>query len=389
MMGANDAQENGKKLVQHDTATTRSSAAPAADKPAEEVIVGAQGSCAVITLNRPRALNALTTAMRATIAEAFPRFAREANTYCVVIQSASDKAFSAGGDVREMTAWGREDRARARQSFKDEYALNWLHECFSKPTISLIDGPVMGSGVGISLYGTHRVAGEKYRFAMPETAIGLFPDVGTAWPLSRMPNSVGLYLGLTGRSIGAADAYALGLLTHCIPAAQYEEIKAALADTWPVDTILDERHVDPGPGELAAHATTIAYCFAAESVEEIITRLQSIAGSERAFAQGIIADLALRSPTSLKVTHRHIREARALDLRQTLAVDYRLACRFLDGHDFYEGVRAALIDKDGKPQWRPARLEDITPAMVEDYFQPMAAEELMLATRPEMQAARV
>lgn len=385
MMSGNGARENGKKVVQHDTATAE---APVA-LTAEEVGIETHGSCAVITLNRPRALNALTTAMRTKLAEAFPRFARESQTYCVVIQSASPKAFSAGGDVREMTTWGREDRARARQAFKDEYALNWLHECFSKPTISLIDGPVMGSGVGISLFGTHRVAGEKYRFAMPETAIGLFPDVGTAWTLSRLPNDIGLYLGLTGRSIGPADAYALGLLTHCIPAERYEEIKAALADTWPVDTILDERHVDPGPGEFAAHATTIAYCFAAPTVEEIISRLESIAGSERAFAQGVAADLAARSPMSLKVTHRHIREAGALDLRQTLTVDYRLACRFLDAHDFYEGVRAALIDKDGKPQWRPARLEDITPAMVEDYFRPMGGEELMLLTRTEMQAARV
>jgi enoyl-CoA hydratase len=352
-------------------------------------LIEPRGSCAVITLNRPRALNALTVAMRAALAEAFPRFAREAQTYCVVIQSASEKAFSAGGDVREIVRLAREDKERARRAFKDEYALNWLHECFSKPTISLIDGPVMGSGVGISLFGTHRVAGEKYRFAMPETAIGLFPDVGTAWTLSRLPNFIGMYLGLTGRSIGAADAYALGLLTHSIPAARFEEIKAALADTWPVDTVLDERHVDPGPGELDAYAATIAHCFEAPTVEAIIARLDAVDGAQRAFAQGVMADLAARSPTSLKVTHRHIRDARALDLRQTLSIDYRLACAFLDNHDFYEGVRAALIDKDGAPKWMPARLEEVTPAMVEDYFRPMGPEELALPTRPEMQAARV
>ena len=360
-----------------------------AEQAADEVLIEARGSLALITLNRPRALNALTTAMRAKLAEAFPRFAREAQTYCVVVQSASEKAFSAGGDVREMVHWGREDRARAKRAFADEYALNWLLECFSKPTISLIDGPVMGSGVGISLFGTHRVAGEKYRFAMPETAIGLFPDVGTAWPLSRLADSVGMYLGLTGRSIGRADAYALGLLTHCIPAARFEEIKAALADTWPVDTILDERQVDPGPGELGPFAEHIARAFSAPTVEEIITRLQVIDGAARDWAEGVLADLSSRSPISLKVTHRHLRDARALDLRQTLSVDYRLACGFLDGHDFYEGVRAALIDKDGTPRWQPARLEDVTAPMVEDYFVPMGAAELALPTRPEMQAARV
>lgn len=359
------------------------------DAPPEDVLIEARGSLALITLKRPRALNALTTAMRARLAEAFPRFAREAQTYCVVIQSGSDKAFSAGGDVREMVRWGREDPARAREAFRDEYTLNWLHECFSKPTISLIDGPVMGSGVGISLFGTHRVAGEKYRFAMPETAIGLFPDIGAAWPLSRMPDNIGMYLGLTGRTIGPADAYALGLLTHCIPAMRFEEIKTALADTWPVDTVLDDLHADPGPAELVPYAAHIAYCFAADSVEEIIARLGVVGGKARDWADGVVADLAARSPTSLKVTHRHIRNARALDLRQTLAIDYRLACRFLDGSDFYEGVRAAIIDKDGKPMWQPARLEDITPAMVADYFVPMGAEDLVLPTRPEMQAARV
>lgn len=375
--------------MQHETATAQMTAEGSAEQSANELLIEARGSCAVITLNRPRALNALNTAMRARLAEAFPRFAREAQTYCVVIQSASEKAFSAGGDVREIVRWGREDLERARRAFAEEYALNWLHECFSKPTISLIDGPVMGSGVGITLFGTHRVAGERYRFAMPETAIGLFPDVGTAWSLSRLSNSIGMYLGLTGRSIGAADAYALGLLTHCIPAVRYEEIKAALADTWPVDTILDERQVDPGPGELAPYAPLIARCFSAPAVEEIIARLEAVEGAQRDWAHVVVANLRARSPLSLKVTHRHIRAARALDLRQTLSIDYRLACRCLDGHDFYEGVRAALIDKDGNPRWRPDTLEEVTPAMVEDYFTPMGPAELALPTRQEMQAARV
>ncbi len=370
-------------------APAQSTAESSADQAVDELRIAMQGSCAVITLNRPRALNALTTAMRAKLAEAFPRFAREAQTYCVVIQSASDKAFSAGGDVREIVRWGREDRARAKRAFADEYALNWLHECFSKPTISLIDGPVMGSGVGISLFGTHRVAGERYRFAMPETAIGLFPDVGTAWTLSRLPGNIGMYLGLTGRSIGPADAYALGLLTHCIPAARFEEIKTALADTWPVDTVLDDMQVDPGPGQLSPYTAHIAYCFAAGTVEETIARLRVVGGTARDWADGVIADLEARSPLSLKVTHRHIRDAQALDLRQTLSVDYRLACRFLEGHDFYEGVRAALIDKDGTPHWQPKRIEDVSSTMVDDYFASMGADELVLLTRPEMQAARV
>ena len=355
----------------------------------EELFVERSGSLALITLNRPRALNALNIAMRRKLADSYPRFAREPTTYAVVIQSAGGKSFCAGGDVRELVQLGREDKAEARAACAEEYALNWLHECFSKPTISLIDGPVMGSGVGITQYGTHRVAGEGYRFAMPETAIGLFPDVGTAWVLSRLPDSIGMYLALTGRGIGRADAYALGLLTHCIPAQRFEEIKSALIETWPVDTLLDERHIDPGPRELAPHASHIARCFSGPSVEEILERLARIDGADRDWAQAVIADLKARAPLSLKVTHRHVRDARAFDLRQTLQVDYRLACRFLDGHDFYEGVRAALIDKDGAPRWQPARLEDVTPAMVDDYFASMGADEMVLPTRQEMQAARV
>ena len=370
--------------MQHDVIDqARASEAP------EELSVEKRGSLALITLNRPRALNALNVAMRRKVADTYPRLAREPTNYAVVIQSAGGKAFCAGGDVRELVSLGREDKAQARAACAEEYALNWLHECFSKPTISLIDGPVMGSGVGITQYGTHRVAGEAYRFAMPETAIGLFPDVGAAWVLSRLHDAIGMYLGLTGRSIGRADAYALGLLTHCIPVQHFEEIKAALIDTWPVDPLLDERHVDPGPRELERYAEPIAHCFSAASVGEILDRLAGIDDENRTWADGVIGDLKSRSPLSLKVTHRHIREARAFDLRQTLQVDYRLACRFLDGQDFYEGVRAALIDKDNAPWWQPARLDDVTPAMVEDYFASMGAQEMVLPTREEMQAARV
>jgi enoyl-CoA hydratase len=360
----------------------------AAQAPDDELLVERRGSLAVITLNRPRALNALNAAMRRKLAETYPKLAREPQIYAVVIQSAAEKAFCAGGDVRELVRWGRDDPQEARRAFAEEYALDWLHECFSKPTVSFIDGAVMGSGVGITSYGTHRVAGDRYKFAMPETAIGLFPDVGAAYTLSRLPDAIGMYLGLTGRSIGPADAYALGLVTHCIPAARYEEIKTALVDTWPVDPLLDERHVDPGPRALEPYTGIISRCFTAPTVEEILARLGEIT-TEREWAQGVLADLKTRSPTSLKVTHRHIRDAAACDLRQTLMIDYRLACHFLQTQDFYEGVRAALIDKDGKPRWQPERLEDVSAAIVDDYFASMGADELVLPTRQEMQAARV
>jgi enoyl-CoA hydratase len=362
------------------------------DGAADDILVERHGAAGVVALNRPQALNALTTAMRATIAAAFPRHARDPQIYAVVLKSASPKAFCAGGDIREITRWAREQPAEARRSLAEEYALSWLLECFSKPTVSLIDGMVMGSGVGISLYGTHRVAGERYAFAMPETVIGLFPDDGVASAFARLPGETGMYLGLTGRSIGRADAHRLGLATHCIPAARFAEIEAGLASADPVDPLLDGLHQDPGGGELDAHRDVIDRCFAGESVEDIVARLETEYRRGTAAASwcaGVLADLATRSPTSLKVTFRHIREARARDLRQTLMLDYRLACRFLDGHDFLEGVRAALIDKDRRPRWRPDRLEDVSDVIVECQFAPMPSGELILPTRQEVQATRV
>jgi len=357
----------------------------------DDVVVSCCGAAGVVVLNRRQALNALTTAMRATMTAAFPRYARDPQIYAVIVKSASPRAFCAGGDLRELTLWAREQPKEARRSLAEEYTLNWLLECFSKPTVSLIDGMVMGSGVGISIYGTHRVAGERYAFAMPETAIGLFPDDGVASVFARLPGEAGMYLGLTGRSVGRADAYRLGLATHCISAAHFREIEAGLARADPVDALLDGLHEDPGEGELGAHRDVIDRCFAGGAVEDIVARLETEVRRGTAAAgwcAGVLSDLAMRSPTSLKVTFRHIREARARDLRQTLMLDYRLACRLLEGHDFHEGVRAALIDKDRRPRWRPDRLEDVSEAIVERHFAPLPRDQFILPTRQEMQAAR-
>ena len=349
-----------------------------------------RGAAAILTLDRGGALNALTPPMLAALADAYPRLARDPALYVVILKSADPKAFSAGGDVRALSATARQDMAAARASLAAEYRLNWLHECFSKPTVALIDGLVMGSGVGVSAYATHCVAGPRYRFAMPETAIGFFPDVGAAHRFARLPGKIGVYLGLTGHGIGRADAYALGLVTHCLEPAQFPEVEAALADAQPVDPLLDERHADPGPGELTAHAIVIAHCFAPDTIEAILVRLAAVEGASRDFAQNALADLKKRSPTALKVTLRHIHEAAALDVRQTLEADYRLACRFLEKPDFHEGVRAALIDKDNAPRWSPAALADVTRNQLDDDFAPLApANELNLPLRQDMQAMRV
>ena len=347
-----------------------------------------EGAAGIVTLNRPRALNALTATMRAQIAAAFAAWARDPQVYAAVILSATDRAFCAGGDVREMVEWGKTRPADARRSIAAEYSLNWQLDCFTKPTVSLIDGMVMGSGVGITLYGTHRVAGERYRFAMPETGIGLFPDDGVSWAFARMPDEIGMYLALTGRAIGRADAYRLGLVTHCLPAARFAEVRAAISDADPVDPVLDNRHEDPGMGEIDRLRPAIARCFGRESAQAIAAALDAERGEAEAWAKGALQDLQRCSPTSLKVTHRHVRAVRGADLSATLKQDFRLASRFMQGHDFYEGVRAGLIDRDHAPKWQPDSLEQVGEAAVDAYFAPLGANELQLATRAEMQAVR-
>ncbi len=371
-----------------DTPATPTAAAVIATPANPEVRIESRGAAAVMSFDRPRALNALTTEMRATMAAAMPRIARDPLLYCLVLRSDNPKAFSAGGDVRELVAWGKSDPERGRRAFADEYRLNWTLECFTKPTISLIDGMVMGSGVGVTLFGTHRVAGEGYRFAMPETAIGLFPDVGAAHAFSRMPDGIGLYLGLTGRTIGRADAFHLGLATHCIPAAEHAAIIEALSGAYPVDQVLDARHQDPGPSELLARRDVIRHCFSAGSVIEILTRLDGVGAADAEWAQGVRRELLTRSPTSLALTFRHIRASASLDLDAVLEVDYRLASRCLDGHDFAEGVRAALIDKDGKPQWQPATLAEVSDSSIAAYFAAMPDGGLALTPRDQIQTLR-
>ena len=348
-----------------------------------------RGASVVVTLDRPEALNALSIGMRTELATSLTRLGPDPTIYAVVLRSAVAKTFSVGGDVREIAALGQRDLAAARNGLAGELALCWMMECLWKPTVSLIDGRVMGTGVGITLYNTHRVAGENYRFAMPETQIGYFPDCGVAHAFARMPHGLGFYLGLTGREIGRADALALKLVTHCIAADRFAEIEAHLAEADPVDPVLDSRHVDPGRTPLMAEAPVIARYFQAGSLGEIMARLQSANDPDKAFADATLSLLAMRSPIALAVTDRMIREAARLDVRGALILDYRLAYRFAGLAEFHEGVRAFLGDKDRQPRWSLARIGDATPAMVDAFFTPIGADELALSTREAMQAARV
>lgn len=362
---------------------------PASSAVEAKVEVKRQGAMVNFVLNRPLALNAFDDEMRTVFAGEIPRIARNPDIYIVALTSSSPKAFCAGGDVKSLVEVARREPALVRSYFAGEYKLDWLLECFSKPCVSLINGICMGSGAGLSCFNTHRVAGENYVWAMPETAIGLFPDVGVSYILARMPWPIGLYLGLTGRSVTRDDAYWLGLATHCIGARHFEVILAALSEAETVDPLLDNLHEEQGKGALQNEAAFIRDYFSADSLDAIIAKLKTPSKTSTPWAEVTLADLMRRSPTSLAITDRHIRSCRSLDIRQTLIQDYRIACRCLAATDFSEGVRAALVDKDNQPKWSPALLEQVRPEDVARYFSPLGVDDLVLPTREEMQAARV
>jgi enoyl-CoA hydratase len=338
-----------------------------------------EGRGAFIMLNRPRALNALTHDMIVSMNLHYLKWAAAPRVYGVVLEAAPGRAFCVGGDIRALVEDASGDIDKALRFFRDEYQHNWTLECFTKPNVALIDGPVMGGGAGISIFGTHRVAGENFRFAMPETTIGFFPDIGGGWFMSRFPGETGLYLALTGKTVERADAFYLGVATHCIPAAQFEAIRAAMIESDPIDPFLDALHRHPGESEIARLRPAIDRIFSAATVEDILSRLDAETGDHAEWARETATAIRRNAPLSLKVTLRQLRLARqAATLKEALITDFRLAARLVGAPDFREGVRAALIDKDRAPKWRPAALSEVTDAMVEACFAPLGEGELTL-----------
>lgn len=339
----------------------------------------------LVTLARPEKRNALTIAARARLAENLPKYARNPIIYAVVIRSAVDGLFCAGGDVVEMAALADRDMEAAEKALADEIMLVWLAECFTKPTISLIDGPVMGGGNGISRFGTHRIAGERYRFAMPETALGFIPNNGLAHTFARLPKDIGMYLALTGEALGPADAFHLGLATHCIPAAEFDAVIAGLADADPVDPILDGRHQDPGPAPILRLGDVITRTFNAGTVAEILARIERERGVHATWAEATRARLLERSPTALAVAHRLVREASSMQLRELLELEHALACRMMELPDIHAGIRARLTSRGEAPRWRPSRIEDVSLATLDAIFSGPEAHHVRLPERKTMQ----
>ncbi|MBL8702518.1 MAG: enoyl-CoA hydratase/isomerase family protein [Alphaproteobacteria bacterium] len=344
------------------------SAAPAAP----EIVFERRGRLGVVTLDRPKALNALTLGMIRELDPMLRQWAHDHGVQAVVIRGAGEKAFCAGGDVRAVYEAGRRGTdVLTYEFFFEEYRLNRRINRFTKPYIALLDGIAMGGGLGLSVHGRYRVVTERATVAMPESAIGLFPDVGGSWFLDRAPGKVGAYLGLTGARVKGADIIYAGLATHYVPSADLPALLEALSHT-PPEAALHRFAQDPGPAPLAAHRAQIDRAFAPPTASGIIAAL----GKEGAWGQALAADLAKKSPTSLCATLRLLQRHHRHEIEDCLKGEFRLVQRFMAGHDFYEGIRAVLIDKDHAPKWNPASIEAVDPAAIDAMFEPLESGEL-------------
>jgi enoyl-CoA hydratase len=345
-----------------------------------EIICETRGAAGFVTLNRPKALNALTHGMVRELAAALDRWEHDPAISRVIITGAGEKAFCAGGDIRQLYELGRAGgQDEARTFWADEYRLNLRIKTYRKPYIALIDGIVMGGGVGVSQAGRYRVAGGRYLFAMPEVGIGFFPDVGATHFLPRLPDATGIWLGLTGDRIAAGDALAIGLATHAVPSAAMPELAERLCDgAVPVEEALARHAHRPEPLKLTADRAVIASCFGAGDLMAILAALERRAANGSAFAAKSLAMLRAKSPTSIMIAARQMQIGATLDFAEAMRTEYRIVSRIAEGHDFYEGVRALIVDKDNHPHWLPPRIEDVTMAQIDAYFAPLGASELRL-----------
>ena len=349
----------------------------------EEVIFtelpGVDGNIGLITLNRQQRLNALNHTMFIAMDKQLQRWDENPDIKAVIINAVEGRAFCAGGDMREACEQGQKDVSVLPEFFAAEYRLNGRVYHFSKPYIALLDGITMGGGVGISINGSYRVATEKFVFAMPETGIGFFPDVGASYFLSRLSNFFGIYLGLTGVTISCADCSELGLIDQVVTEGSFPALIKKLqetslllnADATISETIRQFSVPAISKSELLNHTAEIEMCFSRPSIEEIMKMLERY---PTAWCEDIHNKLSMKSPTSLKVTLRQLQAGAKLTFEKALQMEYRLMTRFIQGHDLYEGVRAVLIDKDFKPLWKPASIAEVHDEDIEKYFAPLKME---------------
>ena len=340
--------------------------------PSSEVLFERRGAAGVVTLNRPKALNAVTHEMVRALRHQLDAWADDAAVTRVIVTAAGDKAFSAGGDIRALYELGRAGRQEEALTFwRDEYPLNVLIKRYPKPYIALIDGIVMGGGVGVSVHGSHRVAGDRYLFAMPEVGIGFFPDVGATWFLPRMPGELGTWCALTGDRLKTADAVATGIATHHVRTERFPDLIDALCGNISVDATLGAFAEPAGEGPVAARRGDIDRLFAGDTVEAILAALDN---AHDEWAAKTAAATRTKSPTSLKIALAQVRRGKDWSFEDCMRAEMRIVSRIVYDQDFYEGVRAVIVDKDNAPRWQPPALEAVTDAEVERHFAPLAQE---------------
>ena len=350
----------------------------------DDLIVRSDGALRHITLNRPQAFNAITLDMAVAMTALLRDWQSDPKVAAVLLDGAGDRGFCAGGDIRALyeAAKNRPKSKRAAGAlparfWATEYKLNVLIARYAKPIVAVMDGLVMGGGVGLSAHAVHRVVTERSAVAMPEVSIGFFPDVGASFLLARAPGYIGTYLALTGQRVGAADALACKLADIHVPADHLIELPAVLVNCRGHDAVragLQRLSAAPAPARLLKEREWIDACYGGGSLEEIVARLHA-SGAEG--AQAALDVMHKASPTSLKVTLRNIRSAATFDrVEQSFAQDYRIALACIAGHDFIEGIRAAIIDKDRNPHWRPDGIEAVTPEIVDRHFQSVGELEL-------------
>jgi len=348
----------------------------------DEIQFDRRGVAGIITLNRPKALNAVTHAMVLALRQQLDRWASDDGVTRVVVMAAGERAFSAGGDIRALYDLGKAGRHdEALQFWRDEYPLNAAIKNYRKPYVALIDGIAMGGGVGVSVHGSHRVAGDRFSLAMPEVGIGFFPDVGATWFLPRMPGELGTYCALTGERFGIADAVKSRIATHRVPSTRLAALLEGLTGTVPVDAVLAAFSEPPGEGPVSQRKAVIDRLFAGDMVENILAGLDREAGTgsgDAEWARKTAATIRTKSPLSLKITLAQVRRGKEWDFDTCMRMEFRIVSRIIHGHDFYEGVRAVIVDKDNQPRWQPATLADVGEADVERHFAPLGSDELVL-----------
>ncbi len=343
-----------------------------------DILFEHRGVAGHVILNRPHALNAVSHAMVREFAQKLAEWETDPAVTRVIVTANGGRAFSAGGDLRALYDLGRAGRhEEALDFFRAEYGLNTRIKFYRKPYVALIDGIVMGGGVGISVHGSHRVAGDRFGFAMPEVGIGFFPDIGATWFLPRMPGELGTYCALTGERLNAADGVAAGIATHRVASSRFPELLQALCNAVSVDALLGAFAEPAGKGPVVAQQAAVDRLFHRDRVEDVLTAFDAEVegnGVDASFASNASALIRTKSPTSLKIALAQMRRGPRLDFAECMRTEFRIVSRVMHGHDFYEGIRAVILDKDQAPRWQPPALEAVNAADVERYFAPVASE---------------